>query len=59
MNTETLNFPTESGKPRNNSTLSYADCCMRLTDWSRPFEKLGKDVVRQVCEQAINEAVLK
>ena len=23
------------------------------------IEKLGKDVIRQVCEQAINEAVLK
>ena len=28
-------------------------------DIKAEIEKLGKDVIRQVCEQAINEAVLK
>lgn len=43
MNTEILNFPTETGKPRNNSTLSYVDCCMRLADWNKPFEEMSND----------------
>jgi len=41
MNTETLNFQTETGKARNNSTLSYADCCMILCDWCVSFENLS------------------
>lgn len=28
---------------RNNSTLSYADCCIRLTDESRAFEGMSDD----------------
>lgn len=28
---------------RNNSTLSYADCMLRLTDDSRPFEDMSDD----------------
>ena len=43
MNTETLNFPTETGKSRNNSNLSYADCCMRLCDWNVSFEDMSND----------------
>ena len=43
MDAEILNYPTEQGKPRNNSKLAYADCCMRLTDWNRPFEEMSND----------------
>jgi len=30
-------------KRRNNSPLSYADCCMRLNDLSRAFESMSDD----------------
>lgn len=43
MDKEILNYPTENGKPRNNSTLAYADCCMRIMDWNRPFEAMSND----------------
>lgn len=37
------NYPTETGKPRNNSTLAYVDCAMRLCDWRYNFEKMSND----------------
>ena len=33
----------EETKRRNNSTLSYADCCLRLMDFHRPFEAMEND----------------
>ncbi len=33
----------EENKRRNNSTLSYADCCLRLMDFNRPFEAMEND----------------
>lgn len=30
-------------KRRNNSTLSYVDCCIRLSDSSRAFEGMSND----------------
>lgn len=30
-------------KRRNNSTLSYVDCCMRLHDLERSFESMSND----------------
>jgi hypothetical protein len=30
-------------KKRNNSTLSYADCCLRLNDLGRAFEAMSDD----------------
>lgn len=37
-----MNNTTEL-KNRNNSTLSYADCCLRLMDWDRSFESMSND----------------
>lgn len=42
-NSEILNFPTENGQPRNKSSLSYADCYIRLYDNNRPFEDMSDD----------------
>lgn len=33
----------DSEKRRNNSTLSYVDCCMRLNDLSWAFESMSDD----------------
>jgi hypothetical protein len=38
-----LDYPTKEGQKRNNSTLAYADCCVRLMDWNRPFEAMSND----------------
>lgn len=43
MSQDILIFSTQEGQKRNNSTLSYADCCMRLTDWSYTFEDMSND----------------
>ena len=43
MDSQILNYPTETSKKRNNSNLAYVDCCMRLTDWNRPFEEMSND----------------
>lgn len=32
-----------NGKRRNQSDLSYIDCCMRLTDDSKSFEEMSND----------------
>ena len=33
----------ETEKRRNNSTLAYGDCMLRLTDYNRPFENMSDD----------------
>ena len=43
MNTETLGFQTETRKPKNNSKLSFSDCCIILHDWNRSFEQMSND----------------
>jgi hypothetical protein len=46
IRSDNLSTDTEldaSDKPRNNSKLSFVDCCMRLVDWNRPFEEMSND----------------
>lgn len=38
-----IKFGTDKHKHRNNSQLSYIDCCMRLTDDSISFESMTND----------------
>lgn len=57
MDAEILNYPTETGKPRNNSKLAYVDCCMRLMDWHRPFEEMSNDDLDSLYAVAEDERV--
>jgi len=34
---------TQTIEKRNNSKLSYADCCLRLMDWNSVYESMSND----------------
>jgi hypothetical protein len=52
INEET--YPASKAEHRNNSQLSYVDCCMRLYDESRPFEEMSDDDLDSIYAIAFN-----